>query len=110
MLPTENSPAISIYTRFVGTHEEYDAISGTISSADTLKSEPRSGTRHAIGTARLDPRPPTKFKYAGRILAYDHRHRHVSDRGVPYEFKDAQQLLEDFFKDTDRVLSEVRKP
>jgi len=29
---------------------------------------------------------------------------------VPYEFKDAQQLLEDFFKDTDRVLSEVRKP
>lgn len=28
----------------------------------------------------------------------------------PYEFKDAQQVLEDFFKDVDRVLSEVRKP
>lgn len=42
-------------------------------------------------------KPPKKFKYAGRILAYDHKHRHVSDKGVPYEFKDAQQLINDFF-------------
>ncbi len=55
-------------------------------------------------------KPPRKFKYAGRVLAYDHKHRHVSDKGVPYEFKDAQQLLVDFFADADRVLSEVRKP
>jgi hypothetical protein len=27
-------------------------------------------------------RPPKKFKYAGRILAFDHRHRHVADHGV----------------------------
>lgn len=53
-------------------------------------------------------KPPKKFKYAGRILAYDHKHRHASDKGVPYEFKDAQQLLEDFFADVDRVLLEVR--
>jgi len=52
---------------------------------------------------------PKKFKYAGRILAFDHRHRHVSDQGVPYEFKDAQQLLNDFFADVDRVLQEVKK-
>ncbi len=55
-------------------------------------------------------KPPKKFKYAGRILAFDHKHRHVSDKGVPYEFKDAQQLLEDFFADVDRVLLEVSKP
>lgn len=54
-------------------------------------------------------KPPKKFKYAGRILAYDHKHRHVSDKGVPYEFKDAQQLLIDFFADVDRVLSEVKQ-
>lgn len=35
---------------------------------------------------------------------------HASDKGVPYEFKDAQQLLEDFFADVDCVLSEVGKP
>ncbi|MDR0769881.1 MAG: DUF6516 family protein [Burkholderiales bacterium] len=55
-------------------------------------------------------KPPKKFKYAGRILAFDHKHRHVSDKGVPYEFKNAQQLLEDFFADVDRVLLEVSKP
>lgn len=52
-------------------------------------------------------KPPNKFKYAGRIHAYDHKHRHVSDRGIPYEFKDAQQLMNDFFADVDRVLREV---
>jgi hypothetical protein len=54
-------------------------------------------------------KPPKKFKYAGRILAFDHKHRHVSDHGVPYEFKDAQQLINDFFADVDRVLQEARK-
>ncbi|MCL2644728.1 MAG: DUF6516 family protein [Betaproteobacteria bacterium] len=54
-------------------------------------------------------KPPKKFKYAGRILAFDHKHRHAPDKGVPYEFKDAQQLLEDFFADVDRVLLEVGK-
>lgn len=28
-------------------------------------------------------KPPKKFKYAGRILAFDHKHRHASDQGVP---------------------------
>ncbi|MBA3980050.1 MAG: hypothetical protein C0462_05540 [Alcanivorax sp.] len=51
---------------------------------------------------------PGKFKYAGRIMPYDHKHRHASDKGVPYTFRDAQQLLTDFFDEVDRVLSEVR--
>ncbi len=54
-------------------------------------------------------KPPKKFKYAGRILPYDHKHRHAADKGIPYEFKDAQQLLNDFFADVDRVLQEARK-
>lgn len=54
-------------------------------------------------------KPPKKFKYAGRILAFDHKHRHASDQGEPYEFKDAQQLINDFFADVDRVLQEVKK-
>jgi len=55
-------------------------------------------------------KPPKKFKFAGVRLPYDHRHRHVSDKGVPYEFRDAYQLLSDFFTEVDKVLEEVRKP
>ena len=50
------------------------------------------------------PRKPRKFRYAGQRLPYDHRHRHASDKGVPYGFKDAHQLLKDFFEEVDRVL------
>ena len=52
-------------------------------------------------------KPPKKFKYAGQRLPFDHRHRHVADKGVPYGFESAYHLLEDFFKDVDRVLKEV---
>lgn len=54
-------------------------------------------------------KPPKKYKYAGQRLPYDHKHRHVADKGVPYEFKDAYQLLADFFTEVDRVLEEARK-
>jgi hypothetical protein len=43
--------------------------------------------------------------YSGRKLAYDHKHRSASDPGIRYEFKDAHQLLSDFFKDVDRALT-----
>ncbi len=51
-------------------------------------------------------KPANNYKYAGRVLPYDHKHRHVSDHGVPYEFSDAYQLLKDFFSAVDRVLQE----
>lgn len=54
-------------------------------------------------------KPSKKFKYAGRILPYDHKHRNSSDEGVPYGFQDAHQLLTDFFADMDRVLKEVEE-
>jgi len=51
---------------------------------------------------------PKKFKYAGQRLPYDHKHRHISDQGVPYEFQNAHQLLQDFFEEVDRVLQEIK--
>jgi hypothetical protein len=52
---------------------------------------------------------PRKFKFAGKRLPYDHKHRHISDQGVPYEFRDAHQLLSDFFTEVDRVLEEMKR-
>jgi len=54
-------------------------------------------------------KPPKKFKFAGRRLPYDHRHRTSSDTGVPYIFESPQRLLEDFFAEVDRVIKEARK-
>ncbi len=51
-----------------------------------------------------------KYMYAGTRLPYDHKHRHVSDKGMPYEFRGAHQLLADFFSEVDRVLKEIKKP
>ena len=53
-------------------------------------------------------KPPKKFRFAGQKLTYDHRHRHVADKGVPYAFVDAYQLLSDFFIEVDRVLAQTR--
>lgn len=55
-------------------------------------------------------KPPKKFKFAGQRLPYDHKHRHISDQGVPYAFQNAYQLLVDFFAEVDQVLEEIRKP
>jgi hypothetical protein len=54
-------------------------------------------------------KPTKKYKFAGHRLPYDHKHRHVADKGVPYEFKDAYQLLADFFAEVDVLLSELLK-
>ncbi len=54
-------------------------------------------------------KPPKKFKFAGMRLPYDHKHRHASDKGVPYAFQDAHQLLSDFFKEVDQVLQEIKR-
>ncbi len=52
-------------------------------------------------------KPPKRKRFSGRQLAYDHRHRHVRDKGVAYEFTSPQKLLEDFFNEVDRVLEET---
>ena len=52
---------------------------------------------------------PKKFKFAGRRLPHDHRHRGASDTGVPYLFESPQRLLEDFFAEVDLVIREASK-
>jgi len=42
--------------------------------------------------------------YSGRKFPYDHRHRNSKDLGTRYVFKDAYQLLSDFFIDVDKAL------
>jgi Family of unknown function (DUF6516) len=64
----------------------------------------RHGTRIMGFDNAHAPKMPGKFRYAGQRLPYDHRHRHASDEGVPYSFKNAHQLLSDFFEEVDRVL------
>lgn len=52
---------------------------------------------------------PKKFKYAGKRFSFDHKHRSVSDKGIPYEFTNAHQLLSDFFAEVDAVLKEIKE-
>ena len=47
-------------------------------------------------------------KYTGRLVEYDHKHRSPKDKGIPYEFVSAYQLLKDFFNEVDKVLKEHR--
>ena len=47
---------------------------------------------------------PKKYKYSGRVIEFDHLHRNSLDKGIPYEFKDAYQLIQDFFLKVDAIL------
>lgn len=49
--------------------------------------------------------PRRRGFHTGR-LAYDHLHRTVRDKGVPYTFSSAGQLLSDFFTHVDEVIAE----
>lgn len=68
----------------------------------------RYGTRLlGYDNAHAPPRPK-KYKYAGRVFPYDHKHSHAKDKGTPYEFENAERLLVDFFDDVDGVLRKLR--
>lgn len=41
-----------------------------------------------------------------RDTANDHWHRTEKDPGRPYQFKDAESLIDDFFDEVERVLGE----
>ncbi len=43
-------------------------------------------------------------RYHNGRKTYDHRHRHAEDKGIPYEFIDAHQLLKDFWTEVDKIL------
>jgi|GEM_PF-308051 len=50
-----------------------------------------------------------RSKVSGKKHAFDHKHRHASDKGVPYEFSSCYQLLEDFFESVDRTIEKLKK-
>ena len=47
-------------------------------------------------------------RYIARKIVYDHKHTNSSDKGTPYTFESAGQLLEDFFDEVDKMLSEKK--
>jgi len=49
---------------------------------------------------------PVGSRFTKRSQASDHWHRSEGDVGRPYEFKDAETLLDDFFDEVERVLRE----
>ena len=49
---------------------------------------------------------PRGSRFKGRPIAADHWHRSGDDEGRPYRFKDAETLIEDFFNEVERILSE----
>lgn len=53
-------------------------------------------------------KPPKKFKYAGNRYPYDHKHAHAADKGQLYEFKDASQLMADFWDEVNNYLDKVK--
>lgn len=70
----------------------------------------RHGTRILGFDNAHSVKPPGKFKYAGQVLTHDHKHQDATDKGTPYAFSSADQLLADFFSAVDRALIEVSKP
>ena len=54
---------------------------------------------------------PTKgSRFKERAKAGDHWHRTAKDPGRPYVFKDAETLIDDFFDEVQRVLTERGVP
>lgn len=45
-----------------------------------------------------------KGRYTGRSIYYDHRHMDSADKGTPYVFESAEQLMTDFFAEVDKIL------
>jgi hypothetical protein len=50
--------------------------------------------------------PAVGARFKPRSGATDHWHRSEDDAGRPYQFKDADTLLENFFQEVRRVLAE----
>jgi len=63
------------------------------------------GTR-LVGFDNSHAVPATGSRFNRQPPASDHWHRTEHDPGRPYEFKDAETLIEDFFNEVERVLNE----
>lgn len=63
------------------------------------------GTR-LIGFDNAHRAPTTGSRFKRRSRAIDHWHRTEKDRGRPYEFKNTETLIDDFFDEVEHVLRE----
>ena len=52
-------------------------------------------------------KPVRKKGFAAKRYDYDHMHKSASDKGTPYEFKDAASLLNDFFTGIDITIETI---
>ena len=52
---------------------------------------------------------PKKGKLNGKRHEYDHQHCHATDKGTPYEFITAYQLLQDFFTGIDNTIARIKQ-
>jgi len=48
-------------------------------------------------------------RHAGFVTGYDHVHRSIKDKGKPYDFVNAHQLLNDFLKEVNSILGELNE-
>lgn len=62
--------------------------------------------RRLIGFDNAHSVPAKGARFKKRPKAMDHWHRTETDKGRPYAFKDAETLLDDFFDEVERVLTE----
>ena len=62
--------------------------------------------RRLIGFDNAHSVPTKGARFKKRPEAMDHWHRTETDEGRPYAFKDAETLLDDFFDEVERVLTE----
>jgi len=62
--------------------------------------------RRLIGFDNAHGAPAKGSRFGKRPKAMDHWHRAETDEGRPYDFKDAETLIDDFFDEVERVLKE----
>jgi hypothetical protein len=62
----------------------------------------RFDNAHGVAARRRGYRP--------KRMAYDHWHRTAKDKGRPYEFTTAMQLLDDFWREVKRIFDEKSIP
>jgi hypothetical protein len=67
------------------------------------------GTR-LIGFDNAHTVRPLGSRYKKRSVTTDHWHRTAKDPGRPYQFVDAEKLIDDFFDEVERILMERKIP
>lgn len=88
----------------------------TVRRTETTRERPH-GISYALVFREAGGKPLVRFdnahavdrpggRYVKGSAAFDHRHRGETDRGRPYLFTTATQLLDDFWNEVRRVLDE----